>query len=110
MDQGLLDTRVLILKSRGFAVVGATSVDEAVKLATSVHPSVGIICHTLSESERSMFANILLQICPNVIIMQLRKGDVSPHHLVADCELCFAPKDSVESLRGNPIRRFPVEP
>ena len=97
MDQSLLVTRVLILKSRGFTVVGATSVDGAVKLAKSVHPSVGIICHTLSESERSTFANILLRVCPNVAIMQLRKGDVSPLQLVADCELFFAPKHSVKS-------------
>ena len=51
MDQGLLATRVLVLKSSGFTAVGVTRIDVALKLAKAVQPSVGIICHTLSASE-----------------------------------------------------------
>jgi hypothetical protein len=96
MDQGLLATRVLVLRSSGFTAVGATRIGVALKLAKSVQPSVGIICHTLSASEQSMFVDALIRVCPNIFIMRLRQGEVNPHRLVADCELCFAPQDAAE--------------
>jgi ActR/RegA family two-component response regulator len=75
-DQTLLDTRVLVLRSRGLAALGAESIDDALTLAKSVQPSVGIICHTLSESEQSTFLDALIRVCPNIFIMRLRQGEV----------------------------------
>jgi len=89
-DHNLLDTRVVVLNSRGFDAVGAISIDDALKLAKSVQPSLGIICHTLSESEQSVFVNAVVRMCPKILIMRLRQGEVNPECLVADCELFFA--------------------
>ena len=109
-DQRLLDTRVLVLKSSGYAAVGATSIDNALKLAKTVQPSVGIVCHTLPELERSMFANALIRICPNIFIMRLHEGEVNPHRLVADCELFFTPKDVAKHMRAKLSNGFSSNP
>ena len=109
-DQRLLDTRVLVLKSNGYSTVGATSIDDALKLAKTVQPSVGIVCHTLPELERSIFVNALIRVCPNIFIMRLHEGEVNPHRLVADCELFFAPKDAARQMRANPSDGFSSNP
>jgi len=44
----------------------------------------------------------LIRVCPNIFIMRLREGEVNPHSLVADCELCFAPQDAAERTLANP--------
>jgi hypothetical protein len=106
MDQYLLNSRVLVLKSRGFDAVGATSIDGALKLAKSERPSLGIICHTLSGSEQSMFVDALIRICPKILFMRLREGEVNPDRLVADCELFFAPHDEAMHKQANSCDGF----
>jgi hypothetical protein len=109
-DQRLLDTRVLVLKSSGYSTVGTTSIDDALKLATAVQPSVAIVCHTLPESEQAIFVNALICVCPNIFIMRLHEGEVNPHRLVADCELFFTPKDVAKHMRAKLSNGFSSNP
>jgi hypothetical protein len=106
-DQRLLDTRVLVLNSRGFAVVGTTSVDEALKIANSAQPHLVIVCQTLSEPEQSLFLNALPRVCPSAFILRLHGGEVAPYRLFADCERYFAPMDSAIEGRTGESQRLP---
>jgi hypothetical protein len=100
-DDGLLNSRLLVLGLRGFPAFGTTSIDEALKTAKSTNPAVVIICHTFSLFEQARFVTNLRRMCPTAVVIRLKIGEVAPEHLIADCELCFVPTDLSEDIFAN---------
>ena len=70
-DQSLLDTRALILKSKGHEVHQARTQSEVVSACESHEFDVAVIGQSLSNRMKPVVASLIRQKCPNVKVLEL---------------------------------------
>jgi hypothetical protein len=87
-DEGLLNTRALILEAAGYRTIKTGSVTSAIQLAVGCQMS--IIGHTFTSDEHRDFVERVHETNPSIFILCLRIGLTQPQTLLDTIADCFA--------------------
>jgi hypothetical protein len=87
-DEGLLNTRALILETAGYRTIKTGSLTSAIQLAVGCQMS--IIGHTFTSDEHRDFVERVHETNPRIFILSLRNGLTQPQTLLDTVADCFA--------------------
>ena len=79
-ERSLLDTRRELLHSRGFAVISASSLLQAIKCCESGrHLDLLLLCHSIPDKDKELLIKVVRANCPAPVIMLTRGLPTSEH-------------------------------
>ncbi len=95
-DDQLLRSRNQVLASKGFAVIGSSSVAEAARIFLDADVDIAILCHSIPEKERGQLVARMKHDRPLTPVLTIQASDAPAHQpLVDDTISALDPPDAL---------------